>query len=129
MDRRRHQRNCLPSRDQPDARKPGSWPDQLRPGGLTLNLAAGSPFSGVLGTFTAQPNRAIVGSALDRGDGATQPFDPVLTPMGNNILQVSGSHTYAVAGRYRISLQVTYGQGDAVDGAAFDVLVSTAVVA
>ena len=98
------------------------------PGGLTLNLAAGAPFSGVLGTFMADAGRSVNAGFIDWGDGSTQGTDATLTPLGNNVYQVSGSHTYAAPGRYRISLQLDYGTPEQFDTTVFDALVSTASI-
>lgn len=97
-------------------------------GGLTLNLAAGTPLSGTIGTFTADPTRTIDGSAIDWGDGTTSQSDPVLTPLGNNVYRVTGSHTYASPGRYRINFAVSY-PGVGINLSSPGDLVSTAVVA
>lgn len=98
-------------------------------GGLTLNLAAGTVFSGSIGTFTADPTRAIIASAMDWGDGTGTQSDPVLTPLGNNTYRVTSSHTYASAGRYRINFAVAYQDGGGINLANPGDIVSTAVVA
>ena len=99
-------------------------------GGVSLNLASGQSFSGFIGSATLDPARTLVAATLDWGDDSGPDTQVMLTPLGNGQFNVSGSHVYQTAGRYRIALQLTYqavppGQGyESVQ----DALVSTAVI-
>ena len=77
--------------------------------GVTLNLTAGQPFSGALGTFTGiSPAREAglhISASVHWGDGtAASPGDFSIDSAGT--ISVSGTHTYAKAGKHAISVSI-----------------------
>ncbi|MDB5354491.1 MAG: hypothetical protein JWN24_944 [Phycisphaerales bacterium] len=79
-------------------------------GGVTLNLTKSQAFSGSIGviTFTGVQGGPLIGGAVDWGDNSAGDTAVTLTPLGGGKYQINDSHTYAEAGRYRISFAPTY---------------------
>jgi hypothetical protein len=76
------------------------------PGGRELHERPGTPFTDVLGTF--EDNYfAPISTTIDWGDGKHSAGTFRL--LHDNLYQVSGSHTYAKVGTYRV--QVTAAEG------------------
>jgi hypothetical protein len=74
---------------------------------VNFGTTAGAPFSGTVATFTT-PDRidsaAAFTAVITWGDGSTS--TGVVTG-GNGSFTVCGSHTYAAAGSYAVSVQIT----------------------
>jgi hypothetical protein len=77
--------------------------------GVTLNLIAGQPFSGSLGTFTgitpAREARFTISAIVHWGDGSAASAGDVSIDSAGTI-SISGSHTYARAGRHPIAVSI-----------------------
>ncbi|MDB5329947.1 MAG: hypothetical protein JWP03_1098 [Phycisphaerales bacterium] len=74
------------------------------PGGVTLNLQSGVNFSGSVGAVTADEINGGVypPNSIDWGDGTPPTSTITLTPQSDGTVLVTGSHTYAQAGSYRV---------------------------
>jgi hypothetical protein len=77
--------------------------------GVTLNLIAGQPFSGSLGTFTGitlgREARFTISAIVHWGDSSAASAGDVSIDAAGTI-SVSGSHTYARAGRHPIAVSI-----------------------
>ena len=75
-------------------------------GGVAANVEAGQAFSGVIGTFSGYggmvPPASGGGVTINWGDGQTT--SGTVTTTGDDVYQVSGTHTYASAGVYPVQL-------------------------
>jgi PKD repeat protein len=86
---------------------------------------AGSPFNGVVATFTDANTANVAGdftATIDWGDGTTTAG---IVSGGAGSFTVSGSHTYASAGSYPVTVTLT----DDAPGTATATVTSTANVA
>jgi hypothetical protein len=75
--------------------------------GINVSAVAGGPFNGEVASFTRgnpAPPTSAFRAVIDWGDG-TAPSAGVIT-FSNGVFQVAGSHTYAAARRYYISVTV-----------------------
>jgi hypothetical protein len=78
---------------------------------INFSAIAGAPFTGEIATFTNPDpfgNAASYTAIIDWDDGTTS----IGTIIGTGTLTVSGPHTYAVAGNYAISMQISHNLGD-----------------
>jgi hypothetical protein len=77
--------------------------------GVTLDLTAGQPFSGSLGTFTGitlpREARFTITASVHWGDGSAASAGDVSIDSAGTI-SVSGSHTYAKAGRHPVAVSI-----------------------
>ena len=81
------------------------------PDGLTLRAKAGQPFTGTLGTMVYLAGARPFGAKIDWGDGTQS--DGTATDESDSSLLVSGTHTYARHGTYRVRVTPVYiGTGD-----------------
>jgi hypothetical protein len=86
---------------------------------LTVTPAEGQEFTGVLATFTdadAAGVSADYAATINWGDGSA-PSTGFIQPDGESLLEVpgftvTGTHTYAEAGSYNISVAITDNDGD-----------------
>jgi hypothetical protein len=86
-------------------------PAPLSASAVNFAATAGAPFTGAIATFTnADPfgDATSYTAIIDWGDGSTS--DGAIS--GTGILTVSGPHTYAAAGSYAISVQISHNLGD-----------------
>jgi hypothetical protein len=82
-------------------------PAPLSASGVSLSATAGAPFSGTVATFTTPDQidgAAAFTAAITWGDGSTS-AGVVSGSAGR--FTVSGGHTYAAAGSYAVSVQIT----------------------
>jgi len=99
--------------------------DQLAGSPVTFTTVSGSPFSGVVATFTDANTANTPGdftATIDWGDGTTTAG---IVSGGAGSFTVSGSHTYASAGSYPVTVTLT----DDAPGTATAKVTSTANVA
>jgi hypothetical protein len=86
-------------------------PLPLSASAVNFAATAGAPFSGTVASFSnADPfgSAASYTATIDWGDGSTSPG----TISGTGTLTVSGSHTYATAGSYAATVQISHNLGD-----------------
>jgi len=98
--------------------------DQLAGSPVTFAPQAGSPFSGVVATFTDANTANTAGdltATIDWGDGNTTTG---IVSGGSGTFSVSGTHTYASAGSYPVVVTLT----DDAPGTASATVTSTANV-
>ena len=79
----------------------------LATSGLTVNLSQGSPFTGVVATFTdGDPNGAVTdySASIDWGDGTTSTGSVQADPNGG--FDVTGSHAYSLSGTFTIGISI-----------------------
>jgi hypothetical protein len=99
--------------------------DQLAGSPVTFTTVSGSPFSGAVATFTDANTANVAGdftATIDWGDGTTTSG---IASGGAGSFTVSGSHTYASAGSYPVTVTLT----DDAPGTATAKVTSTANVA
>src|SRR5262249_50755385 len=80
-------------------------PAPLTPAGADVTAAVAAPFSGVVASFAnADPfgGPASYAATISWGDGTNSAG--VISDAGRGTFQVSGSHTYAGAGAYAVSV-------------------------
>ena len=82
----------------------------VTPTDQTLSSRAGSPVSATLATFLGAPGTtaSTYSASIDWGDGRTS--RGTLTPGQLNSYAVTGSHTYAEPGWYRVAVTVSDGE-------------------
>jgi hypothetical protein len=82
-------------------------PAPLSAATVNFSATAGAPFSGTVATFTTSDQldaAAAYTAVITWGDGSTSSG---IVSGGNGSFTVSGSHTYAAAGRYAVSVQIS----------------------
>ena len=81
--------------------------------GQSITTTEGTPFSGSLATFTDGNTFSTAGSftaLIDWGDGTADDPDVttgVISPLGNGVFTVSGTHTYAEFGNYPLTVTIS----------------------
>jgi hypothetical protein len=91
--------------------------------GVTLNVKAGQAFDDYLGDLVGAkvPAGFVVSASINWGDGTAAGTGKVTKGTTGN-LDVSGSHTYAKAGKYTISIAVTATPAPSSSGASAPII-------